>query len=130
MEVTSENPAQPIEMALARGQEGQGWRAGQPGEQTIRLIFDQPQQLKRVRLSFVETEVERAQEFVLRWSADDGRSFQEIVRQQWNFDPRGSTREVEDYSVNLAGLTMLELTIIPDRSKGQVFASLDQLRLA
>ena len=41
VEVTSEDSAHPIEAALVPGGES-GWRAAQPGEQTIRLIFDQP----------------------------------------------------------------------------------------
>jgi hypothetical protein len=129
VEVTSENPAHPIECALASGSyTGTGWRAGRAGEQTIRLIFDQPQKIERIRLGIVEPDVERAQEFVLRWSADD-KSFHEIVRQQWYFSPGGSTREVEDYSVRLDGVLVLELTIIPDRAGGSAIASIAELRL-
>jgi hypothetical protein len=80
-------------------------------------------------LVFLETESERAQEFVLRWSPDSGRSFREIVRQQWNFSPPQTTSEVEDYRVGLDNLTILELVIVPDRSGGEARASLEQLRL-
>jgi len=38
--------------------------------------------------------------------------------------------ELEDYVVDLDGLTMLELSIIPDISGGETRASLAQLRLA
>src|SRR5262249_30701602 len=79
VEITSEDATHPIESALLPGRES-GWRAGQAGEQTIRLIFDQPLRLRRIWLLFTESEVERTQEFVLRWSADGGRSFREIVR--------------------------------------------------
>jgi hypothetical protein len=72
----------------------------------------------------------RNQEFVLRWSADSGRSFREIVRQQWNFSPPNSVREVEDYTVDFSGVTILELMIVPDRSGGEAKASLTKLRLA
>jgi hypothetical protein len=41
------------------------------GAQTILLIFDKPQRLTRISLVFEETETERIQEFVLRWSGDD-----------------------------------------------------------
>jgi hypothetical protein len=66
-------------------------------QQTIRLIFDEPQRLTRISLVFEETETERTQEFVLRWSPDGGRSFREIVRQQWNFSPPKTIREIEEY---------------------------------
>ncbi len=129
VELTSEDATHPIEFALLPGSES-GWRAASPGEQTIRLIFDQPQRLGRIWLLFIEPEIARTQEFVLRWSSDVGRSFQEILRQQWNFSQPGAIREVEDYLVELSGVTVLELTIIPDLSGGDARASLAQLRLA
>ena len=129
VEVSSEDPAYPIEAALLHGTD-QGWRAAQPGAQTIRLIFDQPQPLRRIWLRFVETDIERTQEFVLRWSPDGGQSFREIVRQQWNFSPAGAPQEVEDYHVEFAGVTVLEVAIMPDLRGGAARASLAQLRLA
>jgi hypothetical protein len=86
VEVTSEEKEYPVESALVSGGM-RGWRAADSGAQTIRLIFDEPQRLTRISLVFEETETERTQEFVLRWSPDGGRSFREIVRQQWNFSP-------------------------------------------
>ncbi len=107
-----------------------GWRAADSGTQTIRLIFDEPQRLKRISLVFEETETERTQEFVLRWSPDGGRSFREIVRQQWNFSPSNATPEVEDYRVELSEVTVLELIIVPDISRGVARASLKSLRVS
>jgi len=72
----------------------------------------------------------RTQEFALSWSPDGGRSFKEIVRQQWNFSRPGAIREVEDYHVELSGVTQLELTIVPDQRGGDARASLSQWRLA
>jgi hypothetical protein len=109
---------------------GSGWRAQQPGEQTIRLLFDKPHRISRIQLLFQEDERERTQEFVLRWSPDGGASCREVVRQQFNFSPPGITRELEDYVVDLDGLMMLELSIIPDISGGGTRAALTQLRLA
>ncbi len=129
MEITSEDEAHPIESALVPHRSS-GWRAAGPGEQTIRLVFVHPQRIRRILLEFVETNAERTQEFVLRWFQDGGQSFQEIVRQQWNFSPQGATRETEDYRVDLSGVTVLELNIIPDISGGNAHASLAQLRLA
>ena len=129
VEITSEDTDHPIESALLPGRPT-GWRAAEPGKQTIRLLFTQPQRLRRIRLNFLEPGIERTQEYVLRWSSDGGRSFQEIVRQQWNFSPHGTTSETEDHHVELPAVTMLELSIIPDIGGGDAFASLAQMRLA
>lgn len=129
VEVTSEDAAHPIEAALLAGRES-GWRAAEPGEQTIRLIFDQPLRLRRIWLHFVEPAAERTQEFVVRWSADEGRSFRDLVRQQYTFSPQGATSEVEDFQVDLSGVTVIQLTITPDQGRGQAQASLAAWRLA
>ncbi len=66
---------------------------------------------------------------MLRWSSDGGQSYREIVRQQYNFSPPGSTSECEDYDVEIDRVTALELTIVPDISGAPVCASLAELRL-
>ena len=129
VEVTSEQKDYGIDAALVSG-ETQGWRAAVSGAQTVRLIFDKPQRLTRISLVFEETGTERTQEFVLRWSGDGGRSFREIVRQQWNFSPPNSIREVEEYRVELSDVTVLELVIVPDISRGSARASLKSLRVS
>ncbi len=129
VEVTSEDPNFPIESALAT-REGPGWRATEPGEQVIRILFDNPGPLRRIRLEFSETDVQRTQEFTLRWSSQAGGPFREIVRQQWNFDPQGSTSEVEDYKVDLDRVSALELTLKPDLTPGRALATLVALRVA
>ena len=128
VEVTSEAAAHPVESALIPGA-GPGWRAEQPGQQTVRLLFDEPQRVRHIRLLFQEDERQRTQEFVLRWSSDSGQSYREIVRQQYNFSPPGSTSECEDYDVEIDRVTALELTIVPDISGAPVCASLAELRL-
>jgi hypothetical protein len=130
VEITSEDEAYPIECALLQLGERRGWRAAKPGPQIIRLLFDQPQRLKRIWLVFEEAENQRTQEFILRWSPDHGRSFREIVRQQWNFSPPGTVLETEDYDVDLSDVSVLELRILPDQSGGTARASLASLRLA
>jgi hypothetical protein len=129
VEITSEDPAYPIESAL-RLDSGPGWQAAGPGEQTIRLLFDDPLHLTRIRLIFHEAQQARTHEFVLRWSADGGQSYREIVRQQYTFSPPGTTSEVEDYSFSLDGVTALEVRIIPDIGGGNIRASLAGLYLA
>jgi len=125
VEVTSENKDFPIESSLSI-EHRQGWRAAEPGAQTIRLLFDEPQEIRRISLVFEEDEVKRTQEFVLR----SGEPLREIVRQQWNFSVPSSTRETEEYRVELSDVTTLELTIVPDISGGAACASLKRLRLA
>jgi hypothetical protein len=129
VEVTSEDAGHPIESSLLPGN-NTGWRAAQAGPQTVRLLFNQPQRIRRIQLKFHEDEFERTQQFVLRWSANGGASYMEIVRQQYNFSPPGTTSECEDYHLDLVGLTALELNIIPDISGGTARASLARLNLA
>ena len=126
VELSSEDPAHPFEAALADG--GVGWRAGSPGAQTVRVVFDAPQRIGRVRLCFEEAERSRTQEFALLWSAD-GREFRELVRQQWTFHPPTGSRELEVYEVALDGVKALELRIRPDLGDGSAVASLAELRV-
>jgi hypothetical protein len=93
------------------------------------LIFTRPQKVRRIQLNFLESATERTQEYVLRWSPNDGRSFQEIVRQQWNFSLQSATSETEDYSISLSEVTILELSIVPDITARTAFASIAQLRM-
>ena len=129
VEVTSEDTAHPIESALLPNY-GTGWRAAEPGKQSVRLIFARPQQVGRIQLTFLEPTAERTQEYVLRWSSNGGRSYQEIVRQQWNFSPQGATSEREEHNVSLLEVTILEISIIPDVTGRTAFASMSQFRLA
>jgi hypothetical protein len=131
VQLTSEDPAFPIENALSANPERNemGWRAAAPGPQTITLKFDHPQRIRRIHLLFIDHLTERSQEFVLRYSClqQTGR---EIVRQQWNFSPTGPSQEIEDYTVDLDSVTKLELAIDPDRGAGRAVATLNALRLA
>ena len=129
VEVSSEDPQYPVELAFKHA-ESPGWRANQPGEQTIRLLFDEPKDIRRISLRFSEPQVERTQQFTLRWSGSSTGPFEEIVRQQWNFNPRNSTMELEDYKVDLHRVLILRLNIDPDLGKGLAFAALADWRVA
>ena len=128
VEITSEENGYPIESALHG--EKRGWRAADGGTQIIRLVFDEPQRVRRIWLVFEDTENTRTQEFVLRWSADNEHSFREIVRQQWNFSQPNAVRETEDYAVEISAVKTLELVIVPDISGGAARGSLKNFRLA
>jgi hypothetical protein len=131
VQLTSEDPAFPIENALSTNPELNelGWRATSPGAQTITMLFDAPQNIRRIRLHFMEHTMERSQEFVLRYSSAK-ETDREIVRQQWTFSPGGSAQEIEDYAVELESVTKLELVIDPDRGRRNSVAILNALRLA
>jgi hypothetical protein len=113
VEVTSEHPDFPIDNALGPVK-GEGWRAAEPGEQLIRLVFDNPVSLRTIELGFREAGSERTQEFILRCSRAGRERLEDLVRQQWNFCPGGSTEEIERYTVDLEAVSALELAIRPD----------------
>jgi hypothetical protein len=77
----------------------------------------------------MEREVARAQEFTVRWSGGPGEPVKDVIRQQWNFSPDGSTTETENYVVDLQAVAILELIIDPDCGAGQTFATLADWRL-
>jgi F5/8 type C domain len=128
VEVSSEDPLYPFEEALHGATRG-GWKASAPGPQAIRLTFDQPQSVRRIRLEFREDGSERVQEFAL-YAMTANQARKEVLRQQWTFSPGGSTREIEDYPVELADVTAIELQIDPGRHDKQKIASLQSIALA
>ncbi len=129
VEVSSEEAQHPIEAALVPGASS-GWRAAAPGQQLVRLIFDEPQTLRLIHLVFDEHEQERQQQYTLRWTSGLGQPYREIVRQQYNFSPPTTTTEVEDHRVNLDSCTELELSIVPDLRGSAAHASIVEFRLA
>ena len=132
VEITSEDDLFPIEHALDLAVTT-GWRAAGTGPQTIRLRFDEPQELHRIQIHIIDRVSERTQELTLSVElAGAGR--QELLRQQFNFSPGGSTEELEDLRVELAHVTMLELVIDPDRAHisahSENYATVTALRLS
>jgi hypothetical protein len=90
-------------------------------------VFDEPTPLRRIHLRFREPALHRTQEFALYWQGPHDGSHQ-ILRQQWNFSPTGSTEEVESYTVALDGVSIIELTIWPGAANA--VASLECWRMA
>ena len=129
VEVSSEAEGYPVEGALLNDVQG-GWRASEPGIQTIRLPFDHPQTIRAIRLVFKEKEFARTQEFVLRWLPKGTGAWKDVVRQQWNFSPPITENECEEYNVDLPSATGLELSLRPDISGGETRASLESLQLS
>jgi hypothetical protein len=127
VELSSEDPSHPFENVL-RGRDKGGWRAASPGPQVIRVRFDEPRPLHRIRLE-ISDPGPRSQEFCLS-AIDAANQRRLIARQQWNFSPGGSTLEVEDYSVNLLEIAALELEIDPGRHDREAIATLQCFAVA
>jgi hypothetical protein len=129
--VSSEAAGHPIENAFdaQRGPGGSRWVAGCDGEQTLILEFDTPQTLRQVALEVEETEVSRTQELQLSVSADGGKTYREIVRQEFNFSPSGTTFEREEWTTNAEATTHLRLQIKPDKGDRPCRASVTSLVL-
>ena len=126
-EISSEDPAHPIDNALKEG--NQGWRAGEDGPQTIRITFDSPQAISRITALFEENECARTQEFALSWCSSGSSEWREIVRQQFNFSPPNTTKEREEFNTPLKDAVGIELRIVPNIS-GNGRASLRELLIA
>jgi hypothetical protein len=125
-EITSEDPEHPIDFAL--NAEASYWRAAADGEQKIRIVFDTPQKISRIVLLFEEKIVPRTQQFTLSWQRANEAPV-ELVRQQYNFSPPGTTQERESYDLSLEDVSAIELVIKPDIGK-PARASLTQLLIA
>ena len=129
VEVTSESEEYPIEGALLP-HAGRGWRAASAGMQIIRLLFDEPQTVRTIRLVFKEERDARTQEFLLRWLPHGATSWKDLVRQQWNFSPPQTVEEREEYTLDLASVAALELSISPDIGQQRIRASLERMQVS
>jgi hypothetical protein len=129
--MTSEDPNHPVDHAFdaLRGPGGSRWVAGEPGDQTLILAFDAPQAIHRVALEVEEVEVARTQELQLAVSTDSGLTYRELVRQEYNFSPPGTTFEREDWAVPADCITHLRLVIKPDKGGKPCRATITSLAL-
>ena len=71
---------------------------------------------------------ERTQEVRVEASDDGGRTYRQILVQEYNFSPRAATFQREEQRFNLHRVTHLRLTIVPNKN-GSCAASLTALRL-
>jgi hypothetical protein len=129
--VTSELSHHPIDH-ICDGQRGPGstrWIAEQPGDQTVILAFDSAQNIDTVSLEIEEKEVSRTQELTLATSCDGGQTYREVLRQEFNFSPSGTTFEHEDWRVAAKGITNLRVWIRPDKGGKPCRASMTSLVL-
>jgi len=129
--VTSEAVDHPIDYAFDnhRGPGGSRWMAAESGRQRLILAFDQPQTLRTITVEIEEPEVSRTQELQVDISMDDGQTFQNLRRQEYTFSPPGTTFEREEWAVAAAGVTHLQVVIIPDKGGNPCRATLTTLAL-
>ena len=129
--VTSEDPDHPIDNAFddKRGPGGTRWIAEHAGEQTVVVAFDTPQTLRRLFLEVEELEVSRTQDLAVSVSNDGGQTYRELVRQEYNFSPPGTTRELEEWAIPADRISHLRLVIKPDKGGRPSRATLTALAL-
>jgi hypothetical protein len=115
--VTSETAEYPIENIFDshRGPGGTRWIAEAAGEQTLILAFDTPQSIRKVRLEVEEPAIPRTQELQLSLSQDGGQTYREVLRQEYNFSPPGTSFQREEWTVPAQNVTHLRLWIKPDK---------------
>src|SRR5882757_503393 len=128
---SSEDPDHPLEH-LIDGHFGRGatqWASGRPNAtERIVLEFDHPQRISRLIYEVEECWQERTQEVRVEVSADRGRSYRQILAQDYTFSPQGATLQHEDLQLDLPAITHLRVTIVPNKS-GTGVATVTSLRL-
>jgi hypothetical protein len=128
---SSEDPAHPIEYLLD-GRSGPGatrWISARPDTiEHIVVEFDQPQAISRLVYEVDEATRGRTQEVRVEISEDAGRTYHQILVQEYTFSPGGATYQREEQRFNLRQVTHLRLTIVPNKN-GSGTATLTALRL-
>jgi hypothetical protein len=128
---SSEDPAHPVEHMLD-GRCGPGatrWISARPDTvEHIVVEFDQPQAIGRLVYEVEEAMRERTQEVRVEVSEDGGRTYRQILVQEYTFSPRGATYQREEQRFNLHQVSHLRFTIVPNKN-GSGTATLTALRL-
>ena len=128
---SSEDPAHPVEHLLD-GRSGPGatrWISARPDAiEQIVVEFDQAQTISRLVYEAEEALCERTQEVRVEVSDDGGRTYRQVLVQEYTFSPRGATYQREEQRLNLNQLSHLRLTIVPNKA-GSGTATLTSLRL-
>jgi hypothetical protein len=128
---TSEDPAHPVEHLLD-GSSGPGatrWTSARADtSEQILVEFDKPQIVSRLVYEVEEATRERTQEVLVEVSEDGGRTYRQILVQEYNFSPTGATYQRQEQRLNLRQASHLRLTIVPNKN-GSGTATLTSLRL-
>jgi hypothetical protein len=128
---SSEDPAHPLEHLIDGhcGRGGTRWASARPNV-TERLVleFDHPQRISRLVYEVEECHEERTQEVRVEVSTDLGRTYRQVLAQDYTFSPQGATYQHEDLRLDLPAISHLRLTIVPNKG-GSGVATLTSLRL-
>src|SRR5260370_4770059 len=89
------------------------WIAEQSGEQTLILAFDTPQTIRKILVEIDEPEISRTQEMAVSISRDGGQTYRELIRQEYNFSPPGTTLGHEEWTITADAISHLQLRIKP-----------------
>ena len=106
------------------------WSADSPGEQFIDIRFHHPTSVGRLRVVSSEAEQSRTQEITIWASLHRGEQHREVLRQQFNFSPRGATEEVEEYVLQLEEVSGIQFRIVPSIDGRSAVARVRELRVA
>ncbi len=126
--VTSEAPEHPVDHLFdtSGGPGGTRWIAGADGEQTLVLAFDAPQSIRAIGIEAEEPSASRTNVLTVSLSADGGRTYQERIRQEFNFSP-GTTFEREEWTVPAERISHVRVVIRPDKGNAPHRATLTSL---
>ena len=127
--VTSEAEGFPLDNIVdsSSGPGSSQWVAGTTGPQTLVFKFDAPQHISGINYEIEENETARTQEVSFEVSSDAGAHFREVLRQEYNFSPDGSTYEREELTFDLPGVTQLRMVIKPDKGNRECRAKLNSI---
>lgn len=128
---SSEDPDHPLEHLIDRhfGRGATRWASGRPNAtERIVLEFDHAQRISRLIYEVEECGQERTQEVRVEVSTDHGRTYRQVLAQEYTFSPHGATFQHEDLQMDLSAITHLRLTIVPNKG-GSGVATLISLRL-
>ena len=93
------------------------------------MAFDTPQTLHKISLEIEEQDANRTQELSLALSRDGGQTYQSLLRQEYNFSPPVTTFEREEWAITVAGVSHLQIVILPDKGGKPYRATLTTLAL-
>ena len=127
--VTSEAPGHPVDHLFdaSGGPGGTRWMAEADGEQTLVLAFDAPQTIRAIGNEAEEPSATRTNVLTISLSGDGGRTYQERIRQEFNFSQPGTTFEREEWAVPAERITHVRVVIRPDKGHAPHRATLTSL---
>ena len=128
---TSDDPDHPIEHLIDgyNGRDSTFWAGAKPNTmERIVVEFDQPQSVSWMIYEVEDCACARTQEVSVEVSSDGGRTYRQVLVQEYTFSPAGATFQREVQRLNLPPISHLRLTIIPDKH-GSGPAKLNSLRL-